>query len=435
MESVVIPFLLGLIVTAALLVPVLMRLRAQVAEGSGTVADLEKKVGEMRQNRAQLEEDQRFLTSFLKDFPHLARELFSGLKERQIPAVLMGVLQKSFDPSQALVLVKRGKMEGERVELPRLVVAASLPDTSSIKAGTEIPIDSGELGFAAESQLVVSRQDLSSETALARIKPGPDVLPGFKPDLLAPLVFDQDTLGLIALARPKRMSSEAKAALRLIAQTGAQALHTAAAYSQIKITAEMDGLTRIFNKRHMEQCLSELVYRTACAAYDRRSQSAEGAASLSVFLFDIDHFKHYNDTNGHLAGDNLLQELARAVQGSIRKDDIFGRFGGEEFLVILPNSDINHALAAANKIRSMISSQPFPFADKQPLGLISVSGGVAEYPHDGLDAASLLKAADEALYEAKRQGRNRILPAMRNKPARPAPAPVRPAGVPQVKPA
>src|SRR5262249_10243608 len=204
MESVVIPFLLGLIVTAALLVPVLMRLRAQLTEGQGLVANLERKVGDMRQNRAQLEEDQRFLTNFLKEFPHLARELFSGLKERQIPAVLMGVLQKSFDPQQALVLVKRGKLEGERVELPRLVVAASLPDNSPIRAGREPPHDRGGPGSAAEAPLVGNRHDLSSETAQARIKPGPDHVPGFKPDLVAPLVFDQDTLGLIALAKPKR---------------------------------------------------------------------------------------------------------------------------------------------------------------------------------------------------------------------------------------
>src|SRR5262245_50789483 len=174
----------------------------------------------------------------------------------------------------------------------------------------------------------------------------------------------------------------------------------------------MDGLTRVFNKRHMEQQLFELIYRTACAAYDQRDTSAAQASeALSIFLFDIDNFKHYNDSNGHLAGDKLLQELSRLVQENIREDDIFGRFGGEEFLLILPRTNLAQGLAAANKIRGVIAAHKFPFAERQPLGSISVSGGVAEYPYDGMDAVSLLKAADQALYEAKRQGRNRILAA------------------------
>ena len=179
----------------------------------------------------------------------------------------------------------------------------------------------------------MSRQDLQAETAAKGIKPGPP-LPGIpEPELIAPLVFDQDTLGVIVLSKPRK-SGDPKAALRLVTQTGAQVLHTAAQVSRMKTTAEMDGLTRIYNKKHLEQTLNELVYRAACAAYDQRS-AGEGLSGqvLSVFLFDIDNFKNYNDINGHLAGDKLLQELARPRQRSIRKDDVLGRFGGEEFLL------------------------------------------------------------------------------------------------------
>jgi diguanylate cyclase (GGDEF)-like protein len=129
---------------------------------------------------------------------------------------------------------------------------------------------------------------------------------------------------------------------------------------------------------------------------------------VSLAMFDIDHFKHYNDTNGHLAGDKLLQDLAHLVPQSIRKDDIFGRYGGEAFLLILPNTNLRQGLATANKIRAMVAAHPFAFAEGQPLGSLSVSGGVAEYPHHGHDAQGLLHAADDALYEAKQQGRNRV---------------------------
>jgi diguanylate cyclase (GGDEF)-like protein len=180
----------------------------------------------------------------------------------------------------------------------------------------------------------------------------------------------------------------------------------------MKTTAEMDGLTRIYNKKHLEQTLNELIYRAACAAYDQRSAGgATPGQVLSVFLFDIDNFKNYNDTNGHLAGDKLLQELAGMVNEAVRKDDVFGRFGGEEFLLIMPHTTASQALAAAEKIRGLLATHSFAFAEKQPLKLISISGGVAEYPQHGLDAAGLLHAADEALYEAKRAGRNKVLPA------------------------
>jgi diguanylate cyclase (GGDEF)-like protein len=109
-----------------------------------------------------------------------------------------------------------------------------------------------------------------------------------------------------------------------------------------------------------------------------------------------------------VAGDTLLRLLASLVKENIREDDIFGRFGGEEFLLILPNTTSHQALDVAEKIRIAISEQNFPFAERQPLGVVSVSGGVATYPDNALDSADLLRSADEALYEAKHQGRNRV---------------------------
>ena len=412
-----IPFFLGLAITAGLLVPLLLRLRSSVGEARAEKASAGQQISQLKRNHAVLEEDLRFLTQFLKDYPRLARQLYSGLSERQIPGELLAIVQRSLDPQQVAVLVRRSEAKGEKSKTPRLVVAAAYPDGAAVKVGTEVPLDTGEIGFAAESQIDVNRQDLQAETAQSRIKPGPG-LPGMpQPDLIAPLVFDQDTLGVIVVAKPRK-TGDPKAALRLVAQTGAQVLHTANQVSRMKTTAEMDGLTRIYNKKHMDQALNELVYRAACATYDQRSAGqAQPAQSLSVFLFDIDNFKNYNDTNGHLAGDKLLQELAGLVNDAVRKDDIFGRFGGEEFLLVLPHTNATQGMAAAEKIRSLLASHPFPFAEKQPLGCISISGGVAEYPLHGLDAAGLLLASDEALYEAKRSGRNRVLPAKAVAPA------------------
>ncbi|HEX9187784.1 MAG TPA: GGDEF domain-containing protein [Vicinamibacteria bacterium] len=406
-----IPVFLGLAITSGLLIPILLRLRSSVGEARAEKLVAGERYSQLKRAHGVLEEDLRFLTQFLKDYPRLARELYSGLTERQIPGVLLGIVQRSLDPQQVAVLVKRTEGKGEEGRGARLVVAAAYPDGAAVTVGAEVPIDTGEIGFVAESQVDVNRQDLSAETTVARIKPGPPLAGMPQPDLIAPLVFDQETLGVVMVSRPRK-SGDPKAALRLVAQTGAQVLHTAAQVSRMKLTAEMDGLTRVFNKKHMEQSLNEIVYRAACAAYDQRAAGeSKPAQALSVFLFDIDNFKNYNDSNGHLAGDKLLQELARLVNESVRKDDVFGRFGGEEFLLVMPHTNATQAMAAAEKIRNLIARHPFPFAEKQPMQRLSISGGIAEYPHHGLDAAGLLHAADEALYEAKRSGRNRVLPA------------------------
>jgi diguanylate cyclase (GGDEF)-like protein len=401
-------FFLGLVTAAGLLVPLLLRMRSSVAEARLHAGSAALQLQALRQTNADLQEDLSFLTHFLKDYPRLARELYSGLGERQIPVVLLGIVRRSLDPQTIAVLVRREDKSGKP---PRFVVAASHPEGAAVKTGAEVPLDTGEIGFAAESQMVVSRQDLQAETALSRIRPGPSLSGMPAPDIIAPLVFDQETLGVILVAKPRK-SGDPTAALRLVAQSGAQVLHTAAQVTRMRLTAEMDGLTRVFNKKHMDQSLNELVYRAACAAYDRRGEGrASAAPSLSIFLFDLDHFKNYNDQNGHLAGDKLLQELAGLVQSYVRKNDVFGRFGGEEFLVVLPHTSGAQALAAAEKIRKVIAHHAFPFGEKQPMKLLSISGGVATYPENGLDSGALLRAADEALYAAKRRGRNQVLAA------------------------
>jgi diguanylate cyclase (GGDEF)-like protein len=406
-----VPFFMGLIVTAGVLVPILLRMRASVTEARSEAESAGPQLQTLRRANARLKEDLGFLTHFLKDFPRQARELYNNLGERQVPQVLLTIVQRSLDPQQVAVMVKCNEKPGAKEKETRFVVAAAYPDGAGIRKGEEIPAEGGEIGFAAESQMVLTRKELEAEEATSRMKPGAS-LPGLpRPELIAPLVFDQETLGVILVGKPRK-SGDPKAALRLVAQTGAQVLHAAAQVSRIKHTAEMDGLTRVFNKKHMEQMLNDLVYRAACAAYDKREGTRGGLEQkLSIFLFDIDNFKQYNDTNGHLAGDILLQELAQLVRQSIRKDDVIGRFGGEEFLLILPNTNLQQAIVASEKIRSLIASHPFPHGEKQPNGRLSISGGVAAYPQDGLDAPGLLSQADQALYAAKRQGRNKVFAA------------------------
>jgi diguanylate cyclase (GGDEF)-like protein len=253
------------------------------------------------------------------------------------------------------------------------------------------------MGFAAEVQRVMSRQDFDKLTAQVKAALGQSAMPGIKPDLVAPLVFGKSTVAVLAVEGLGRWPVDPKDIIRLIAQVGALAAHSLQRYTQIKATASLDGLTGVLNKRFLSDHLAE------------RIRQDPGGQRFSVFLFDLDHFKHYNDHNGHLTGDNLLRQLARLVQENIRKSAVFGRFGGEEFLLILPGATKEQALGAADNLRRLIAHSDFAAAADQPLGCVSISGGVAEYPLDGQDPGSLLRGADEALYVAKREGRNRVV--------------------------
>jgi diguanylate cyclase (GGDEF)-like protein len=222
-------------------------------------------------------------------------------------------------------------------------------------------------------------------------------LAAFRADLAAPMHIDEKTMGIIALRRPERQKPYSVDVFRVIAQMGAFALNNLAAYTEVKSVADVDPLTKIWNKGVLSFRLGEVIF-----------EAEENKHDLSVFIFDIDYFKNYNDVNGHVAGDRLLQLLARLVKEQTRADDTFGRFGGEEFLLILPRKTRSQAKITGEKIREVVEAYDFPFGDKQPLGRLTISGGVACFPNDGRNSSELIRAADQALYEAKRLGRNRV---------------------------
>lgn len=361
------------------------------------VGTAERELAAARRQAAQSEADQQFLARVVRELPHVTHQLHAGVGSRGIPKLLLGAVVRMLEPRRAFVAVRRRPAESDPDRHRRLAVAAASPE-GWVATGTEIAIGTGEVGYAAEVQRVMDRRDFESQPQATRRRLREETGPGWQPDVVAPLVFDEEVVGAIAVEGLPRAPAEAKDVLRLVAQAGAVAIHAQARYAEMKATASIDGLTGVFNKRYLTHRLAEEL---------RRAQ--DEVSSVSVFLFDVDNFKHYNDRNGHVAGDRLLQRLARLVAENVRKDSVFGRYGGEEFLVVFPGTRREQALAAAENVRSAIAAHEFAFGFDQPLGVVSVSGGVAECPADGADAASLVRAADEALYQAKRAGRNRVV--------------------------
>jgi diguanylate cyclase (GGDEF)-like protein len=124
---------------------------------------------------------------------------------------------------------------------------------------------------------------------------------------------------------------------------------------------------------------------------------------------DVDHFKFFNDNNGHQAGDEVLQTIGQLMGSVVRESDIVARWGGEEFIVIAAETDENQACELAERIRDKVANHAFAHAKKQPLGLVSLSIGVATFTDTTEDAQALVKLADDAVYFAKDHGRNRTV--------------------------
>ncbi len=233
---------------------------------------------------------------------------------------------------------------------------------------------------------------------------GPRLLPrglGLKPldsTALVPLRDGERAVGALVLAadRPDAFPPDVVRLLEILAAQAAVVIAHARAYRQRDLLAHTDPLTGLLNRRRFDERLAEEFARA------RREPGA-----FSLVLADLDHFKRVNDTYGHPAGDAVLRQLARRIEGRARASDSVGRLGGEEFGLLLVRAGKAGALAVAERVREDVRRTPFDLGDGRQVSL-TLSLGVATVPGDGADAARLFASADAALYEAKHAGRDRV---------------------------
>lgn len=159
--------------------------------------------------------------------------------------------------------------------------------------------------------------------------------------------------------------------------------------------AIQDGLTGVYNHRYFQEALFTEIVR-----------SQRNNHTFSLIFMDVDHFKTYNDTHGHVEGDNVLRTLAELFKKHVRRSDIVARYGGEEFVIILPETPKEKGYIVAENLRKLVEEYPFKGKERQPLGMVTLSMGCANFSEDGTDAATLIRYADKALYKAKNSGRN-----------------------------
>lgn len=221
---------------------------------------------------------------------------------------------------------------------------------------------------------------------------------GLRGALCVPMMAHGELLGVLTLGvhDPGRLDE----ARRRLAMTVAE--HVALAVANLKLRETLqsqsirDPLTGLFNRRYMEESLERELRR-----------ARRGGHTVGVIMLDLDHFKPLNDTWGHAAGDEMLRAAAGVLQRSIRAEDIACRYGGEEFVLILPEVTLDDAASRAESIRQSARALRVPF-HRQVIGPLTLSAGVAVFPDHGPSADALLRAADAALYEAKARGRDRV---------------------------
>jgi len=223
----------------------------------------------------------------------------------------------------------------------------------------------------------------------------PGVPPG--PSLFLPLRTQDGQNGYLAVHRAQgtaRFTGRDARPLALLAAWAAVSLDNLRLGENLEKLAVTDDLTQVFNYRYLKSALRREVKR-----------AARFRQPLSILMVDVDNLKNYNDRNGHLRGSFLLREIAQLFAQQVRSWDLVAKYGGDEFTVILPQTDRIGAAAVGERLRAAVEEHAFPLAER---GAITVSMGVANYPEDGDSVTGLIEAADRALYTAKRNGRNRV---------------------------
>lgn len=233
-----------------------------------------------------------------------------------------------------------------------------------------------------------SVEDANSETICAHHGPLPC------PYVCTPLVAQEKIVGMLHLRYDAPPDDRD---LDMVVETISLALVNLLLQQDLRDKSMRDALTGLFNRRQLETALEAEV-----------AKALRDGTSLSLLMLDADHFKRLNDTHGHEAGDHVLIEIARMLESHFRDSDIACRFGGEEFVVIMPGTGRAPALARAEALRAAVAGRSFVFEGRS-IGAVTLSVGVATLPENGEAPEALLSKADQALYAAKRGGRNQVV--------------------------
>jgi len=337
------------------------------------------------------------------------------LKELYAALALSRGLSATLEPTiwlrEVLPLVSR-VLPGDAVALWLFEESGTILQRAAALGSTTlavpIPQGRGIVGLVAATGQALLVPDLAVES---RVQPA-ELLTGPSGAYLA--VPCRSPAGSIVALLTAQTATPHEFPLATLDLAQAIAGHVAAAWDNVQLYQRMrematrDELTGLWNRRHLAEQLDREIQRARRYGHP-----------FAVALVDIDDFKAYNDAHGHLGGDEVLRQIAELLLRSTRRADVVARIGGEEFVIVLPESDAPGAAALAEKVREAVATAPFPGRESQPGGRLTVTLGLACFPDDGQDATVLLELADRALYLGKHDGGNCVRPAPRPPASRP----------------
>jgi diguanylate cyclase (GGDEF)-like protein len=261
-----------------------------------------------------------------------------------------------------------------------------------------IPSDEGILGMALQKKMVVSKVDPHDSSGRRPSRPSLEDLMEEAPNFVAPVFGVSGTLGALVVAGCPFPFEEERIYVSMLTDLLSMALQNATHLDPSKDGRWVDQLTGGANRLYFQQRFESEIRRTENYRH-----------GLALFMLDIDEFKKINDTFGHQAGDVVIKKMAELVKKNTRSSDLVGRYGGDEFMVLITSTTEEKAASIADKLREKIATTDIAIPGTHVPVRITVSGGLAMFPTHGQTTTELFRAADDALYESKRQGRNRIL--------------------------
>ncbi|HOK55760.1 MAG TPA: sensor domain-containing diguanylate cyclase [bacterium] len=225
---------------------------------------------------------------------------------------------------------------------------------------------------------------------------------GIKSFIVCGLYQKKTVIGILGIfsKREKRFTLRDLNLLRMVSVPISLMIENTELFNKTKILSIMDSLTQLYNRRHFEKLFSEIL-----------TKSRVNYKPVSIAMCDVDYFKFYNDTNGHLAGDYVLKTIADILKKGVKGSDIVCRYGGEEFIIIFPDTTKENTVKICEKLRKTIREFKFLNEESQPNKDLTISFGIASFPEDGMTTTELIKKADTALYKAKELGRDRVVTA------------------------
>lgn len=326
----------------------------------------------------------------LEALARMAAELERSSEPAAVAEVLVDNVVDAFSFARGAVL----GIQGDDVTL-----MASRGGTDLAPGGQPLAGPGSVIERAREARrtLLVSDLDPHADAALVALLPGACNL------VVVPLSAEGRAIGVLVVEHAMRSGSRIErrvvSALERFASQAALALRNAWLLEEVQRLATTDGLTGLANRRSFDAALEREVARAG------RSDE-----EVTLVLLDIDHFKTFNDAHGHQQGDEVLRRVGAVLAAECREYDTPARYGGEELAVVLPRCGASDGLATAERLRQAIAAIEGPV-------VITASAGVATFPLHATSTAALVTAADEALYESKRAGRNRVTVASRHAPA------------------